>query len=976
MRVSIRRVRLLLLVSGWLAVIPPAFAANQPNQFCTGDPCVIDVDRAVDNLAIVDFGSRAVVLNATLDVGTGSATFLAGSFTMNSTGQILGLGTSTLPGGTFTLTTTGNIQLLGTKTTGAVRMNGTSGGGLNLRSTGGSITTNKINSFNTDINGSGGSVSIDAATNVQLNLALDLNGGDQGNGGEIDINAGGNITAAAELNVNGGQGGAGSMIITAVGSITLDAINADGQSVVGDGGDITVAAGGVLTLNDNVNISGASGSGSGGSGADCGDAGYLDLEGDQVIIGDAVKLNSLLDCSGGEAVISGRIVRVAATFEAEGLGEFGAGGLVEIFADELIEVTPAGSILTDGGDSGAGDIALVSDGDMTLRGNVKANGRGTFGSGAFLELEAVGDLLVTKDLDASGGTQGIGGAIIVSACSVTIDSGTTDRPRVNAKPAAGSIEILANNQLTLDGFFDADPAAASNIVVGWGPAANPPNIGSSVFDPAPLSGIDPGLTPCCETDLECVDQNPCTTDSCGSARRCLNVANSLPCSDGNACTAGDACSLGSCVPGPPLVCSDNQFCNGVETCNPASGCRPGVPPPLSDGVDCTNDTCDEVNDVIVHTPVHLTCNDSNACTDDVCHPTQDCINTPNSALSCDDGIACTVGDTCSSGSCVPGAPVHAACQDGQFCNGAETCSPTSGCVAGVPPVLGDGVGCTADSCDETNDVIVHVPVNANCNDSDICTTDVCDAVNDCQNAPVAGCSDLDGDQILDAEDACTTLSASVIPEDPPNQHPNRAMVVLKGLDLPSGQQQLVAKGFFNPATTTPPLNPALHGVHIRLVDRLGELFDVNIPPGLVGSPGQCGARDGWVVKVPTSGRTLWRYGNVSGALPPACLPGSANGVKKVMLKDMRTSTKAAFLYDVRTKISTLIGAPEFAVRRLQFTLAFGAQPTGGTAGPEAIAGQCTEKVFAGNPIPTGPPKPFCKRSPTSGPIRTLACKAP
>ena len=95
---------------------------------------------------------------------------------------------------------------------------------------------------------------------------------------------------------------------------------------------------------------------------------------------------------------------------------------------------------------------------------------------------------------------------------------------------------------------------------------------------------------------------------------------------------------------------------------------------------------------------------------------------------CDDGDACTEIDTCDgNGACDPGAPL--ACDDGAFCNGEETCDSGSGCLAGTPPVTDDGVACTVDACDEDNDVVVHTPDDALCDDGLYCDgSETCDAL--------------------------------------------------------------------------------------------------------------------------------------------------------------------------------------------------------------------------------------------------------
>lgn len=97
-------------------------------------------------------------------------------------------------------------------------------------------------------------------------------------------------------------------------------------------------------------------------------------------------------------------------------------------------------------------------------------------------------------------------------------------------------------------------------------------------------------------------------------------------------------------------CDDGLFCNGSEICGTGT-CLPGTPPDCDDGVACTVDTCDEVNDA--------------------------CVNTPDDA----------------------------SCDDGDVCNGVETCDPVNDCQPGEPLVCDDGNPCTANSCDPANGCI-------------------------------------------------------------------------------------------------------------------------------------------------------------------------------------------------------------------------------------------------------------------------------
>ena len=89
------------------------------------------------------------------------------------------------------------------------------------------------------------------------------------------------------------------------------------------------------------------------------------------------------------------------------------------------------------------------------------------------------------------------------------------------------------------------------------------------------------------------------------------------------------------------------------TCDALADCQAGTPPPCEDDVTCTVDSCNEALD--------------------------SCENTTSDSL----------------------------CDDGLFCNGAETCDAAADCQAGIAPDIDDGVACTADSCDEAADTVLH-----------------------------------------------------------------------------------------------------------------------------------------------------------------------------------------------------------------------------------------------------------------------------
>ncbi len=217
----------------------------------------------------------------------------------------------------------------------------------------------------------------------------------------------------------------------------------------------------------------------------------------------------------------------------------------------------------------------------------------------------------------------------------------------------------------------------------------------------------------CGVDADCNDGDACTNDSCESGVGCLHV---------------------------PVTCDNGLHCDGTESCDPDLGCQPGTPPELNDNVACTVDTCDEDNDVIVHTPDNALCDDGLFCDGaETCDAKLDCQS--GAPLELNDNVACTV-DTCDEDNdVIVHTPDNGLCDNTLFCDGAETCDAELGCQTGAPPELNDNVACTVDTCDEDNDVIVHAADNALCDDGLFCDgAETCDAKLDCQSG-IAPCVD-------------------------------------------------------------------------------------------------------------------------------------------------------------------------------------------------------------------------------------------
>ncbi|MDH5676530.1 MAG: hypothetical protein OEZ06_30705 [Myxococcales bacterium] len=231
--------------------------------------------------------------------------------------------------------------------------------------------------------------------------------------------------------------------------------------------------------------------------------------------------------------------------------------------------------------------------------------------------------------------------------------------------------------------------------------------------PTVNDGVDCTVDKCDEDNDEVVhtpDHSVCDNGSfCDGAETCDPEAD---CQDGTAPTTDDGidCTLDSCDEDNDEVlhvpdhgeCDNGMFCDGAETCNPASGCQDGTAPSLDDGVACTDDSCDEDSDEVVHMANDGNCTDNadNACKNDVCDAVLGC-QIENVVGDCDDGNPCTVGDSCMAGLCRAGSALD--CSDGEVCTD-DLC----------------------DSGDFDGNPCYYENNNAGCDDENTCTTsDVC-----------------------------------------------------------------------------------------------------------------------------------------------------------------------------------------------------------------------------------------------------------
>lgn len=254
------------------------------------------------------------------------------------------------------------------------------------------------------------------------------------------------------IDVSGDDGG-GMIIIEAGGSITVNGrLRAIGNIRFGSGGDIVLRSEGSVSAAISSQLF-ATGAREGGVG------GLIDIT-----ARGAVELNSTLDVDGSDGgeinLYSAQNLSVRA-IEARGTSDAGSGGCVGIQADAAlqmlddIELNGAGSSQGSGGGCGGFACFEARYGDLTVRGDVLAEGATPDGGGGSIALIAdAGSIFFDPNTMVSArgnGAQGCGGEICVDV-SGSIDGNSLFDS--SGGLAGGDVDLSARKNITVAGGVD------------------------------------------------------------------------------------------------------------------------------------------------------------------------------------------------------------------------------------------------------------------------------------------------------------------------------------------------------------------------------------------------------------------------------------------------------------------------------------------------------------------------------------------
>jgi hypothetical protein len=156
-----------------------------------------------------------------------------------------------------------------------------------------------------------------------------------------------------------------------------------------------------------------------------------------------------------------------------------------------------------------------------------------------------------------------------------------------------------------------------------------------------------------------------------------------------------------------------------------------------------------------------------------------------------------------------------------------------------------------------------------------------------------------------------------------------AQLTLRGIGAALGVQGFSLRGKITGAgVAAGAYDPSVDGAELAITGTdvvYQRSAPLPIPPGLTGTG--CAPEDGWKVRGTAPNRTFV-YKNLSGALPPACTPASANGLKSVKMKD-RIALDGTLQVKVKVKKASIASIP---APPLTATIVLGQSPAAGAAG--------------------------------------------
>ncbi len=735
-------------------------AACVANDLCSAstNPCVVSgAPKTIDSGCVLDFGSRAVEIRATLKnaVAGGSFALRAGQILLSGK-DLQASGSPSVRGGTLRITTTGLFRI----ESGASIDVSASGNGGSIIVLAGSLELfgSAIKASGTSALASGGVIDLRATGTAQIATPLTASGGGESNGGNVIVR-GSTVTVSKTIIVDGGNSDGGSIDLEATGTLsvtgattTLRSNGGFADEFAGYGGEISLVSGSDLSFGGRAESLGASPDGLGGFITLSALRSLTTLAGSTI-----VSSGNGSESSGGDVTLeAGFDVSVAGVADV-GAGGDGFGGNIYLDSGHDVVVTSTGKLTADAGGL-AGFISTGSPGLLRVDGLIDAHGFGGSGDGGKVTLGGHCGVSLGGTIDVTAIAPATAGTIDVLAGSISLAStailratpcGRTTGSCNRFTMRAGAPVIAAGASVSPS----ASLALSSTIALCCGngrlDAGEQCDDGNTLHCDGCTAGCSIEPTPACASD-----GNTCTED-CSPTLGCrpTRLPDGTACPDeGSVCTT-DACRTGVCRHTTTLVCNDGLACTG-DWCHATNGCMTiAYDSRCDDGIECTTNRCD-LEAGCMALPRDELCDDSVACTADACNPASGCTVTPDHAR-CDDGVACTAGICDLTEGCRQ-TPDNSRCSDGVTCT-VDTCDALLGCASAANDALcADAFSCTANRCDASEGCLVTTD-DTLCSDTNACTLNSCSPSAGCTSTAVAAGSACDDGSVCTQTDACSGI---------------------------------------------------------------------------------------------------------------------------------------------------------------------------------------------------------------------------
>ncbi|SMG09956.1 surface protein [Marivirga sericea] len=326
----------------------------------------------------------------------------------------------------------------GTTTIAVLNMNGTNGGG-DFTAIGSSnlVFNTNLNSNITGANGAGGNILIDVNT-ISFGAGLGINTTAVDNGGDIDLTAAGDISinGTVDASATGFPSTAGEITITSTaGNLNSTATPLELIASANEGNNITLDIFGNINQPLDINTQPGVGSIFGNLNVTTGGAAPTTFSSIQV--SGAQGAGNITISTVGDLIFNTDVVAS---------GSFGAPVIIQSLADITFA---AGLGINTSGTNGGGDVALTSDGTVTIPNGIITNG-GSAGSGD-LTISALGNITTGEIETVCTVGDGASGNIDLnsSAGSVNFSTISAEYPL----EGGGNVSITALNEVIGSGSF-------------------------------------------------------------------------------------------------------------------------------------------------------------------------------------------------------------------------------------------------------------------------------------------------------------------------------------------------------------------------------------------------------------------------------------------------------------------------------------------------------------------------------------------